>query len=91
MKFMYSAILQPQPDGSYTGYFPDLEDCRFAGRNLIEALDEAKEAAGAWIMVELEENDGLPPNTDHDEMHLAPGEFVRDIAVILRLTDGWDE
>ncbi len=91
MRFSYPAVLQPQPDGSYTGYFPDLEQCTFHGRTLMEALDAARDAEDVWLSLELSESMGLPPRTYSEDMTLAPGEFMREIAVILRLTDGYDE
>ena len=91
MKFVYPAVLKPEENGRYSGYFPDLEGCQFRGGTLYDALDDARDALEAWIRVELEDNGGLPPTTDRDDMSLAPGEFVREIGAIVRLTDGWDE
>ena len=60
MKFIYPAVFHREEDGTYTGYFPDLEDCAVRGETLEDAVDEAHDAAEAWLAVELEEDVPLP-------------------------------
>ncbi len=91
MKFTYPAILRKTSAENYTGYFPDLEGCSFTGDTLMEAIDHAIEAASGWILVELEEDGDLPPISAPEDLELQQDEMVRNIAVTLRLTDGWDE
>lgn len=91
MKFTYPAILRKTPTDNYTGYFPDLEGCSFTGDTLMEAIDHAIEAASGWILVELEEDGDLPSISAPEDLELRQNEMVRNIAVTLRLTDGWDE
>ena len=80
MTFTYPAVFHQNEDGSYEGYFPDLEDCTFSGETLDDAINDAIDAEKNWITVELE-----------DEIELDEGEFVRQIQVIMHLQDGWDE
>ena len=61
------------------------------GDTLDEALNSAIEEARTWIQVELEDTFELPPVSHPDSLDLQEGEFVRNIAVTIRLTDGWDE
>lgn len=90
MRFIYPAVFRKTENG-YMGFFPDLESCAVTGDTLEEAVDNANEAAANWITVELEEECVLPPISDAEDMLLEEGDIVRNIAVTLRFTDGWDE
>jgi predicted RNase H-like HicB family nuclease len=91
MQFIYPAVFCKKEDGRYHGYFPDLEQCFAEGDTLDEVLNSAIEEARTWIQVELEDTFELPPVTHPNDLVLKEGEFVRSIAVTIRLTDGWDE
>ena len=91
MQFMYPAVFCKTEEGKYNGYFPDLEQCYAKGDTLNEVLNDAIEEARSWITVELEDTFDLPPVSNPDEIELKDGEFIRTIAVTIRLTDGWDE
>ena len=92
MVITYPAVFRQKEDGTYEGYFPDLEKCYFSGDTLDEAINDAIAAEKEWIAVELEdESAGLPYVSDSGDMQLKDGEFVRNIAVVIRITEGWDE
>ncbi|MGI6006918.1 MAG: type II toxin-antitoxin system HicB family antitoxin [Ruminococcus sp.] len=92
MKFVYPAIIRKNESGKYDAFFPDLECCSACGDTLEEAVDMANEAAYDWLYVELMEDDGqLPPVSDREDMDLLEGDVVRNIAVNIRFTEGWDE
>lgn len=91
MKFIYPAIFHKTENGSYTGYFPDLEDCHAEGDTLDEALDNANAAAFDWISVELEDGCQLPSVSDVEDLKLGEHDIVRNICVTMRFFDGWDE
>ena len=91
MQFIYPAVFRQLAEGGYTGYFPDLEQCFAKGDTLDEVLNDAIAEARTWIQVELEDTFELPSVTHPDDLDLKEGEFVRNIAVTVRLTDGWDE
>lgn len=91
MQFIYPAVFSQNEDGTYKGYFPDLEQCFAKGDTINEVLNSAIEEARTWIQVELEDTFELPPVSHPDSLDLQEGEFVRNIAVTIRLTDGWDE
>lgn len=92
MKFIYPAVFRKTEEGTYTGFFPDLEDCYGEGSTLDEAIEEANEAAYNWISLELEEDDcQLPPVSDEDDLELEEGDIVRHISVNIRFYEGWDE
>ena len=91
MQFIYPAVFSKKENGRYHGYFPDLEQCFAEGDTLDEVLNSAIEEARTWIQVELEDSFELPAVSNPAELKLKEGEFVRNIAVTIRLTDGWDE
>ncbi|WP_296831374.1 type II toxin-antitoxin system HicB family antitoxin [Marvinbryantia sp.] len=91
MRFVYPAVFHKTETNTYEGFFPDLDDCHAEGETLDEALDNAIEAARDWITLELEEGNILPSISEDDDLTLKEGEFVRNIAVTIRLMDGWDE
>lgn len=92
MKFIYPAVIRKNSEGKYDAFFPDLECCCAQGDTLEEAVDNANEAAYNWLYVEVMEDDGqLPPVSDPGDLSLQEGDVVRNIAVNIRFTDGWDE
>lgn len=91
MRFIYPAIFKKTEDNKYHGYFPDLQDCYGNGDTLEDAVDDANAACVDWITLELEDEGYLPPVSDLDDLELKEGEVVRNIAVTIRLTDGYDE
>jgi predicted RNase H-like HicB family nuclease len=91
MQFIYPAVFCQKDDGTYHGYFPDLEQCFARGDTLDEVLNSAIEEARMWIQVELEDTFELPGVTPLEDLILKEGEFVRNILVIYRMYEGWDE
>ena len=91
MKFIYPAVFQKTEDGTFTGYFPDLECCYAKGETLDDAIEAANEAAYNWISLELEEDGVLPAISVQSDMDLKEGDIVRNISVNIRFYEGWDE
>lgn len=91
MKFIYPAVFRKCEDGTYAGFFPDLECCYAKGDTLDDAIDNANEAAYNWISLELEEDGELPSISDESDMELEEGDIVRNISVNIRFYEGWDE
>lgn len=92
MKFIYPAIFRKTESGTFKAFFPDLECCYAEGDTLDEAIDNANAAAYDWLSLELSEEDGLLPSiSDESDMPLQERDIVRNIAVNIRFTDGWDE
>ena len=83
MKFTYPAVFHKTEQGTYEGYFPDLACCYAKGDTLDEALEDAIHSAYDWISLELTEEE---PDFGKSE-----GEIARNIAVNIRLFEGWDE
>ena len=92
MKFIYPAVFKKTDDGRYRGTFPDLESCYGEGDTLDEAIENANAAAFDWISLELtEEEPDFPPVSDVADLGKSEGEIARNIAVNIRLFEGWDE
>ena len=70
MKLVYTAIFDPNDDGSYTVTVPDLPGCVTEGPNLAEAIDMAVDAASGWILGELEEGNSIPSATPFFDVQL---------------------
>ncbi len=63
MTITYPAVFRQKEDGSYDGYFPDLTGCRFEGKTLDDARNDAIEAEHSWIELEIDEmEDGAFPD-----------------------------
>lgn len=63
MKLIYPAIFYPFEDSKVKGFtveFPDLPGCVTEGNSLSEALEMAVDAAGGWILSDLEDNKDIP-------------------------------
>lgn len=87
MTFTYPAVFTPhQQGGGYHVDFPDLECCEADGPDLEDAVDNAREAAYNWLMVEVEEQTyEFPAQTHVDDIKLDEGEFVKFIMVTIRI------
>ncbi len=92
MKFTYPAVIHKNEDGTYRGYFPDLAGTEIEAPTYDDILNLAIETEREWITVELEEDNlDLPAVSDRADIKLGEGDELHDIAVIIRLYDGWDE
>ena len=88
----FPAVFHKTEQGTYEGYFPDLACCYAKGDTLDEALEDAIHSAYDWISLELtEEEPDFPPVSDVADLGKSEGEIARNIAVNIRLFEGWDE
>ena len=91
MNFIYPAIIKKTENG-YEARFPDLEMCEAKGRTINDCLEDARDAMENWLRAEFEEEDPLfPTMSAPEDIELSENEEVRNILVIYRLTDGYDE
>ena len=91
MRFIYPAVFRKTEEGTYKGYFPDLECCYGEGETLDDAIDNANAAAYDWICLEIEDEGTLPYVSDPDDIELQEGDILRNISVNVRFNIGWDE
>ena len=86
MTFTYPAVITPhKDDDGFHIVFPDLELCEGDGPDLEDALDDAREAAYNWLMVELEEGGEFPAQSHEEDIEVPEGGFVRWIIVRIKL------
>ena len=57
----YEIVLQPEPEGGFSVFVPELPSVATQGETIEEAIDMAKEAIEAYLEVMRE--DGLPTPT----------------------------
>jgi predicted RNase H-like HicB family nuclease len=86
MTFTYPAVFTPKGEKGYHVEFPDLECCEADGPDLEDAVENAREAAYNWLMVEIEEETyDFPSQTHTEDIPLPPGAFIKMIMVSIKL------
>lgn len=95
MTFTYPAVFQKHEDGSYTGYFPDLDQCFFKGETIDDAINDAIAEEKEWIEAQVEEDEvegaNMPYVSDREDIVLKENEFIRDVAVIMHFEVGYSD
>lgn len=61
---IYPLFIFKADDGTFDGYFPDIEGCMFAGDNLESALRDAESAFGQHMEVLTEQGGHVPAPSD---------------------------
>lgn len=61
---VYPLFIFKADDGTFDGYFPDIEGCMFAGNNLESALRDAESAFGQHMEVLTEQGGHVPAPSD---------------------------
>ena len=60
--------------------------------DMLTRIRNANAAAYDWIDLEMQEDEpDIPPASVAEDLTLSEGEFVRNILIIYRILDGWDE
>ncbi len=72
---------------------PDLTGCTARGFSIDDVMEEINAAAREWIAIELEEESSLPPVSDPEDLkkELPEGALLRNVSIIWRILEGWDE
>ncbi len=78
---IYPLFIFKADDGTFDGYFPDIEGCMFAGNNLESALRDAESAFGQHMEVLTEQGGHVPAPSDPadylgDERHTMDNGFL---------------
>ena len=68
--------------------FPDLPGCVTEGGDLEEAMEMGTDAAGGWILRELEDGEKIPGASDYSEMAIEDGRMVN---ILLLDIDSYEE
>ncbi len=92
MRFIYPAVVTPKKDGTWHASLPDLASCEADGTSVDDVLRNANQAAREWIDLEMhEEEPDLPSASDPEDIPLKEGQFIRNVLVIYRILEGWEE
>lgn len=77
-RYIYPAIFKPFSDGTggYVVEVPDLQGCVTEGRNLVEAIEMAVDAASGWILDELESGNSIPRQSELSDISVPDGSFA---------------
>lgn len=77
MKLVYPACFyQDAETGNYTVEIPDLPGCVTGGPTLADAILMAEDAAGGWVLDELEDGKAAPEARKISDIHPDDGGFV---------------
>jgi predicted RNase H-like HicB family nuclease len=77
MKLIYPAIFTAcEEKEGYTVEVPDLPGCVTEGDSLSDAIEMGTDAAGGWILTELEEGRSYPKASEQTDIIIPEGSFA---------------
>lgn len=76
IKYVYPAIFEPETDGGYSVYFPDLPGCFTEGDTLEEAVEFAKDAIGIYLSELESDGKAFPVASAPASLCLSSGQFI---------------
>ena len=74
MKYVYLAIFTPLPSGEYDVRIPDLPGCITCGKNLVDAIEMAEDAAAMWLCDAEDSQESIP--SPSEKLDTAKSQFV---------------
>ena len=91
MKNVFPAVLTPREQGRFGVRFPDLPGCVTSGSDLNDAIDQAVDAASAWLCSAEDHQEPLPLPGSSADIALDAGEMTTliqvDTLAYRRMTD----
>lgn len=79
-KYVYPAVFEPEDNGAYSVYFPDIDGCYTAGESLAEAFEMAEDALALMIYDYEQNGRTLPSASRLENVKTENGSFVNYIA-----------
>lgn len=77
MKLIYPAVFSPlEENPGFCVTFPDLPGCVTEGHSVLEAIMNAQDAAGGWILDELEDGNPIPSASKITDIDIEDGDFA---------------
>ena len=64
MKLVYPVCVYPGDVSGYTVIVPDLPGCVTEGKDIVDAMEQAIDAASGWVLDELQDGKPVPPASD---------------------------
>ena len=75
-KLFYPAIFQPEENGAFTVFFPDLEGCISCGENMDNAYEMAFDALGLSLSYLEDNKQDIPSPSSPQNISLESGQFI---------------
>lgn len=75
-ELFYPALFQPEEDGGYSVFFPDIPGCNTCGDNIQHAYEMAFDVLGIVLSYMEDNNEPLPDASDPATIELEQGQFV---------------
>lgn len=75
-ELFYPALFQPEEDGSYSVFFPDIPGCNTCGDNIAHAYEMAFDVLGIVLSYMEDNSEPLPDASDPATIELEQGQFV---------------
>jgi predicted RNase H-like HicB family nuclease len=75
-RMFYPAIFQPEEEGGFSIYFPDVEGCITQGDSMAESYEMAFDALGNMLSYLEESGKEIPNSSEPQEIQLAKDQFL---------------
>lgn len=79
-KYVYPAIFEPEEEGGYSVFFPDLEGCYTCGDDLQDAIVMAEDALAFYLYDEESAGNKIPAASEAKKIKVEGNGFVNYIA-----------
>ena len=76
MRYNYPAIFEQDKQGTYLVEFPDLDGCYTDGKNLTEALDNAKDVLNLMLWDMEEKKEAIPKASAPNKIKVPKNKFI---------------
>lgn len=81
MKYAFTGVFNPEENGAFSVYFPDLKGCNTCGDNMPDAINMAGDALCLWLYDMEQNNADIPKATPPKKIKTDGEEFTTVIAV----------
>lgn len=75
-KVFYPAVFQPEDNGAFTVFFPDVDGCITCGENMENAYEMASDALGLVLSYMEDNKDPIPFPSAPQKIQLENGQFL---------------
>lgn len=79
-KYVYPAVFEPEAEGGYSVFFPDLEGCYTCGDNLQDAIVMAEDVLAFYLYDEEVAGRAIPEPSALNKIHCQEDGFINYIA-----------
>lgn len=87
---LYYPVILKKLAHTYRAEFCDLDGCYGEGKDMEDALDDARNEGISYILSELDSDALLPPHSEAEEIPLEKGEQLVMLALVLPREENWN-